>query len=679
MSFVSKIKSYFSPSQWETSDQWLRVNLFSEYSEKDLHQLSKTDYLNFYKWRCFVAVSTIAKRLAGLERHVVDQKGKQVDDPNASLITFDLLVNIVSYMKLNWACYIRKNMVGKRVVELVVLRPDMITPVLNSANTQILWYKYTINWISKTFPVEEIIVVANFNPMLPYPMNVAGMSDVQAIATAIDADYQASKRNRKFFYNNASVNSVLETDKDISQEGIDKITRKREQKYRGVDNSNKVWILTGGLKYKPVNPSQKEMDFIESRKFNRDEILGFFGVPKSILGLWEGDNALNVRAFEQIFARNILQPTCIIIEEALNKGGLFEKWYFEFVNIVPNDLTETRNDYINNGITLNEFRATRGYAPMKDGDKLHSAYQFAMEDMIALPQEWKSQDTVTKDFRDMVHKGIERGIARNTKGTEEYNQKLRETKIARIDSRRVKAYKQKLGLIFWSQQREILSEYDKRYNANSKDFKKKNFKANFPLLSIAKWTMVYQQILSETQRDLVQTEWNHALVEVGLDASFDITGKVEAELKKNIAKFAGSIDSDTNLKLEDNFKEILSQGMSASEWRDLLMWTFDQLETTRAEMIVRTETMRASNYATQEGRKQSWAVVKKERYTATDERVCEYCGPLHWTTIGLEENFYDEGSTVDWANGGQLKADYWAIENGNLHPNCRCTILPITE
>jgi phage portal protein BeeE len=31
--------------------------------------------------------------------------------------------------------------------------------------------------------------------------------------------------------------------------------------------------LTGGLKYRAVNPSQKEMDFVESRRFNRDEIL----------------------------------------------------------------------------------------------------------------------------------------------------------------------------------------------------------------------------------------------------------------------------------------------------------------------------------------------------------------------------------------------------------------------
>lgn len=74
MSFVGKIKSYFMGSSAEGKDDGLRVNLFSEYSSKDLHELSKKDYLNFYKGRCFVAVSTTAKRIAGLDRHVVDSK-----------------------------------------------------------------------------------------------------------------------------------------------------------------------------------------------------------------------------------------------------------------------------------------------------------------------------------------------------------------------------------------------------------------------------------------------------------------------------------------------------------------------------------------------------------------------------------------------------------------------------
>jgi hypothetical protein len=73
--------------------------------------LSKTDYLNFYKGWCFVAVSTIAQAVAGLDRQVTDCKGKPINDPLLDLITDDFLLNVVSYMKLNGGAYIRKNKV----------------------------------------------------------------------------------------------------------------------------------------------------------------------------------------------------------------------------------------------------------------------------------------------------------------------------------------------------------------------------------------------------------------------------------------------------------------------------------------------------------------------------------------------------------------------------------------
>lgn len=249
MGWINNIKSIFSTKKWfvETSwsdlEDWLFVDLFKEYSSSDLHKLSKTDYLNFYKGWCFVAVSTIAQAVAGLDRQVTDWKGKPINDPLLDLITDDLLLNIVSYMKLNGGAYIRKNMVWNKVVELFLLRPDLVKPVFNAEKTKIDHYEYSY-WPNKKrdFQPEEIISIQNFNPRFPYPLNVDWLSDVQAIATAIDADYQASKWNWKFFYNNASVDGVLETEQNLSPESVEKIQNKRDQKYRWTDNAHKIWI-----------------------------------------------------------------------------------------------------------------------------------------------------------------------------------------------------------------------------------------------------------------------------------------------------------------------------------------------------------------------------------------------------------------------------------------------------
>jgi hypothetical protein len=52
---------------------------------------------------------------------------------------------------------------------------------------------------------------------------------------------------------------------------------------------------------------------------------------------------------------------------------------------------------------------------------------------------------------------------------------------------------------------------------------------------------------------------------------------------------------------------------------------FKELKTSRLEMIVRTETIRASDYATRTAWEESNVVEGKEWFTALDERVCQHC------------------------------------------------------
>lgn len=686
MKIRNNIKDLFWKKSFSQEEGGLWINIFEEHSSRDLHKLSKTDYLAFYKWRALVAISTIANAVGQLERQVVDNKWKQINDPMLELVTYDLLVNIVSYMKLSWSCYIRKNKVWNKVVSLHVLRPDLVKPVMNAYQTEVVKYEYKINNTTRFFEADEIISIANFNPMIPYPMNVAWLSDVQAIATAIDADYQASKRNRKYFYNNASVNAVLETDKDISWNAVEQITTKREQKYRWTDNAHKVWVLTGGLKYKPINPSQKEMDFVESRRFNRDEILWFFCVPKAIIWLWEGGEALNVRSFEQIFARRTLAPIAIKIAEALNEDLFWENNRFEFVNVVPSDLAETRNDFMANALTLNEFRSTRNYPPLKNGDKLRSAYLYwyllnaidkVDEEVVELEKAIAIPNFMDEKTDKMIKDIIEKNVRKNVRWTEEYNEAYRETKMKRSESFE-KQYKTKLELVFTSQEKEIMKEYEKRYT-QQKSNKKSSIKASFPLLNIAKRAVMYNEVLKDVQRDLVETEAKQALIEVGISEPFDMTATIEKELKKNITKFAWSIDLETNKKLEESFKTIIQDGLSVIDWWKLLKQNFVDLKTSRAEKIVRTEVVRAWNFGSESWRKQTWVVEQKERYTSKDERVCQYCWPMHWKTIWLWKTYFKENETMTWSDGWKIQFTYWSVEHPPLHPNCRCVLLPVIK
>ena len=699
MSWFSKIfqsnKKEFVSTTWHGIDDGLFVDIYKEYSSRDLHKLSKTDYLNFYKWRAFVAVSTIAQAVAQLDKQTTDGKWKPINDPLLDLITYDLLLNIVSYMKLSWGAYIWKNKIGNKVVWLHVLRSDLVHAVLNESQTSIEYYEYNY-WTNKKrrFEVDEIISIQNFNPRFPYPLNIDWLSEVQAIATAIDADYQASKWNWKFFYNNASVDGVLETEQNLNQDTVNQIQNKWEQKYRWTDNSHKVGILTWGLKYKQINASQKEMDFVESRRFNRDEILWFFRVPKAMIGLWEWSwNNLNVRAYQGIFAREVVKPLATRIAEAFNYE-LFGEWVrFEFVNIVPTDLEQTRQDWLANAMTLNEFRATRNLPPLKDGDRLRGAYiMWAYgawsevwndeQDIIDLDKWLNVPEMKNVELKGKVQEIIDKKIKENTRWTEEYNQKYWERKIQR-NNKFDEIYFEKIQKVFEKQQKEILKEYKERYKANVKEWKsiKVNKKAElkFPLLSMAKRGLIYYSYLKDAQDELVKMEAEQALIEVWIVRDFIISEALEKQLMKNIEKFAWSIDEDTNKKLVADFTTILEKWLSFDNGKDLLLSTFNELKTTRADLIVRTETIRAWNWGSQIWRQESGVVEKKQRYTALDERVCEFCWPMNWKIIWLNENFFNQGNVLIGADGHEMKLDYSNTPYPPLHPNCRCVILPVVE
>jgi hypothetical protein len=97
----------------------------------------------------------------------------------------------------------------------------------------------------------------------------------------------------------------------------------------------------------------------------------------------------------------------------------------------------------------------------------------------------------------------------------------------------------------------------------------------------------------------------------------------------------------------------------------------------RSKLIARTETFKAVNFATDKSYDQSGVVEAKEWFTAMDERVCPYCGPMNGKTIGVGKTWFKQGETVRGDDGSEFVADFESISNPPLHANCRCGLVPV--
>lgn len=210
------------------------------------------------------------------------------------------------------------------------------------------------------------------------PSNIwRGMGVVKAAARAIDTDTQSADYNRRFFANNGRIDAALQTKDELSDESFKRMKTEWNDVYGGVINAHKIAILEGGLEYKPLAITQKEMDFLESRKFNRDQILALFRVSATILGISENVNRSNAEAGEAVFAKRVLLPKLERLTSNITENlapDFDSKLIVSFANPVPEDkefILKERESAINKYRTINEIRAELGDEPLPGGNDLY--------------------------------------------------------------------------------------------------------------------------------------------------------------------------------------------------------------------------------------------------------------------------------------------------------------------
>lgn len=654
MNFIQKIVQSFTAKS--TSSETQRHPLTN--TSYVVNSLSTTDYLKLYISRQYACVSTIANSIAWIERSLVKTIGSetQVNHPYRELITYELLQKIVSHIQLTGSSFVYIERIGNKVQWLQVLRPDNVM-----IEQDWMWYTkhYRYSWDRKQMIIQTVDMMhfRLFNPLETRPEEEKWVSPMQAVWIQSELDRQANYWNWKFFQNWASVRDILTTPQSVPTEAKKEALAQWKDNFQWTNNAHKVAILDNWLQYQSVAPSQKEMDFVETRRFTRDEILAIYKVPKAIIGITDDVNRATAQVAQSIFAEVCLQPLCKLIEDQLNKKVFQWIGIFEFVDYITDDIEQVMNDYKIGTITVNEYREQRGRAPIEWGN-------------VLLTSEPANQ-TMTDPKETEEEKMIKHIIRKNTKGTEEWKtareeqgQKLREAKIKRTNNYEIK-YIDAIKSVWKEQEKDIVQQLTKGLKMN----KKWNSTKYIALRLASVW---------QPQKELIQNEANEALMQVWIQTMFQIgTDTLDKRMRQNIRKFAKSVDMTTKEKMFNIIDAWNNAGLSATEIAKNISQQFQEFSTSRAMTIARTEVTRASNEATVFAWEESRVVQGKEWYTALDERVCASCNAMHWKTIGLRGTFVKQGETISYPSWNSITYDYESIEHPPLHANCRCTLLPI--
>jgi HK97 family phage portal protein len=199
--------------------------------------------------------------------------------------------------------------------ELHALRPDRMKAVA-SLNGWAEAYEYSVNGQSVRLPREAVMQLKLFNPLNDH----YGMSPLEAAQRAIDTHNAASAWNKAMLDNSARPSGALVYaggEGQLTAEQFERLKSELEASYQGSANAGRPMVLEGGLDWKQMGYSPRDMEFISAKDGAAREIALAFGVPPMLLGI-PGDNTFaNYMEANRSFWRQTVLPMASRVAEAM--------------------------------------------------------------------------------------------------------------------------------------------------------------------------------------------------------------------------------------------------------------------------------------------------------------------------------------------------------------------------
>lgn len=206
---------------------------------------------------------------------------------------------------------------------------------------------------------------------------VIGCSPISMARESFGLGLALQRYGARYFGNGARPSGVLQTDKQLGAESQTRLAESWQAAHGG-QNSHRVAVLEDGLKYQQIGLAPEDSQFLESRKFSREEIAEWFGVPPNLIGVQATHNNAEHQSLE--FVKFHLMPWLVNLEKSLERDLLTEDerdaGYFIRFNtgaLLRGD-TKTRADAHRSGIltgwlTRNEARALEDLDPLEGLDE----------------------------------------------------------------------------------------------------------------------------------------------------------------------------------------------------------------------------------------------------------------------------------------------------------------------
>ena len=291
-----------------------------------------------------------------------------------------LIEAIATHLLLAGNAYVEAVSVDGAPRELHTLRPDRMRLVPGADG----WpeaYEYTVAGRTVRFEqagaLPPILHLSLLHPLDDH----YGLAPLEAASVAVDTHNAAARWNKALLDNAARPSGALVYSGGdgavLTDDQFERLKQELEENFQGARHAGRPLVLEGGLDWKAMSLTPKDMDFMEAKHTAAREIALAFGVPPQLLGI-PGDNTYsNYQEANRVFFRATVLPFANRI------GCALAHWLSPAFGNVRLIVDADQVDALSSDraalwsriadapfLTLNEKRAVVGYAPLEGGDRL---------------------------------------------------------------------------------------------------------------------------------------------------------------------------------------------------------------------------------------------------------------------------------------------------------------------
>ena len=339
----------------------------------------------------YACVRILAEAVASLPLHVYeyqDDGGKKLvhnhplyyllhDEPNPEMTSFVFRETLMSHLLIwgNAYAQIIRDGAG-RVLGLYPLLPDKMEVQRDDRGN--IYYVYSRNSDENPMFKEYGNIKLKAEDVLHIPGlgfdGLIGYSPIAMAKNAVGMTLACEEYGASFFANGANPGGVLEHPGVLKDPS--KVRESWNSVYRGVSNAHKIAVLEEGMKYQQIGIPPEEAQFLETRKFQINEIARLYRIPPHMVGDLDKSSFSNIEQQSLEFVKYTLDPWVIRWEQSLQRSLLLpgEKGkYFIKLNVdglLRGDYQSRMNGYAvgrqNGWFSANDIREMENMNPIPD-------------------------------------------------------------------------------------------------------------------------------------------------------------------------------------------------------------------------------------------------------------------------------------------------------------------------